>query len=98
MRFYRFQQILCALHFVNEEAAEETGKSDKKSPNFDRLYKVREYWETLYDSFYEGRAPARTISIDEEMIGFRGRCPFRVKMPNKPTHKKYGMKVLSQTQ
>ena len=35
--------------------------------------------------------PGENLCIDESIIGFRGRAPFRVFMPAKP--KKFGLKV-----
>lgn len=32
------------------------------------------------------------INIDEQLLAFRGRCPFRMYIPNKPA--KYGLKII----
>ena len=42
-------------------------------------------------SFKRLHQPGKDICVDEAIIGFKGRVPFRVYMPNKP--KKFGMKV-----
>nr|CAH7717465.1 unnamed protein product [Callosobruchus chinensis] len=36
--------------------------------------------------------PSAYLCIDEQLVGFRGRCLFRIYMPNKPN--KYGMKIV----
>lgn len=67
MKFHRFEQILHALHFTDIEKAKQNGLNDKNSPNFDKLWRIRDYWETVYDSFLKARAPSREVSIDEEV-------------------------------
>lgn len=34
--------------------------------------------------------PGSEVTIDEQLLGFTGRCPFRMYIPNKPD--KYGIK------
>ena len=79
----RYQNILKFLHF-NDNAT-------RPSDSTDKLYKLRpihdkvvENWRTLYN-------PDEQISIDEEMLKWRGRLSFRVYNKNKPT--KYGIKA-----
>ncbi|XP_029917511.1 piggyBac transposable element-derived protein 4-like [Myripristis murdjan] len=57
----------------------------------DELAAVRELWDEwssrlplLYD-------PGREVTVDEQLVPFRGRCPFRQYMPSKPT--RYGVKI-----
>ena len=35
--------------------------------------------------------PGTNLTIDEQLVTFRGRCPFRQYMPSKP--EKYGIKI-----
>jgi len=37
--------------------------------------------------------PLPFVCIDETLVGFRGRCPFRVYIPSKPDQ--YGLKIRS---
>ena len=60
-------------------------------PNFDRLYKLRDLLDLLPTSFRAAYRPAQDLSVDEAMIGFKGRLSFRQYMPAKPT--KWGVKV-----
>lgn len=36
--------------------------------------------------------PGSYVTIDEQLVGFRGKCPFRMYIPNKPS--KYGLKIV----
>ena len=60
-------------------------------PNFDSLYKLRDLLDLLPTSFRAAYRPAQDLSVDEAMIGFKGRLSFRQYMPAKPT--KLGVKV-----
>jgi len=37
-------------------------------------------------------SPGENITIDEQLLAFRGRCGFRMHIPNKPA--KYGIKIM----
>ena len=65
MSLKRFQQILQNLHFCDNAKAKEEGASDRKSPNFDRLYKIREVKDMFCEMFVKARAPGQTVTIDE---------------------------------
>ena len=82
----RFKAISRFLHFNNPD--EEPSLED---PHRDRLYKVRPIIDYLLGTFQASYNPHQNISVDEGMIGFRGRISFRQYMPNKP--QKYGFKV-----
>ena len=53
-------------------------------PNFDRLYKLRDLLDLLPTSFRAAYRPAQDLSINEAMMGFKGRLSFRQYMPAKP--------------
>ena len=40
----------------------------------------------------EGNIPGSILPVDEELVTFRGRCPFKQYIPYKPGH--YGIKFL----
>ena len=44
MPYNRFMKILQHLHVNDNEEDKRTGRSDKKSPNYDALYKVWNSW------------------------------------------------------
>ena len=52
---------------------------------------VRELWELFIQKCRTCYNPSANCTIDEQLVGFRGRCPFRVYMPQKLD--KYGIKI-----
>ena len=63
----------------------------KGETGYDALYKVRPMLEKLLQNFKCNYNLGRELSIDEHMIGFKGRISFIQYMPKKPT--KWGLKA-----
>ena len=82
----RFENISRFFHF-NDSSVEPRRGDD----GFDRLYKVRPILTHFNAKIPELYKPGKHISVDEGMIGFKGRLSFRQYMPAKPT--KYRIKV-----
>ena len=59
--------------------------------NYDPLYKVRPLVDSLNIKFPQFFKPGKNLSIDESMIGFKGKHHFKQYCPKKPT--KWGFKV-----
>lgn len=59
----------------------------------DRLAPIRELFELMIHSFQRFFTPSEYCTIDEQLVKFRGRCPFRMYIPSKPA--KYGLKVFA---
>jgi hypothetical protein len=76
----RFERILKFLHVNDNET-----QPDKQSPDFDPLYKISPLSQRLSDCCINEFVPSQHQSIDEQMIGFKGRHPFVHYMPKKPT-------------
>jgi len=76
-----FQYTLKFLHFDS---------AGPTSPN-DRMFKLRTIHNKITDCFMEVRSPGREVSIDEELMLWRGRLIFRQYIPCK-SHK-YGIKL-----
>nr|ABZ85926.1 transposase [Macdunnoughia crassisigna] len=53
---------------------------------------VRKIWDLFIHQCIQNYTPGAHLTIDEQLLGFRGRCPFRMYIPNKPS--KYGIKIL----
>ena len=57
----------------------------KGQPGHDPLFKVRPFLDPLIHNFQDAYHPSRELSIDESMIGFKGRLSFIQYLPKKPT-------------
>ena len=60
-------------------------------PGHDPLFKLRPFLQPLIANFQRCYTLAKEISVDETMIGFKGRLIFIQYMPKKPT--KWGLKA-----
>ncbi len=60
-------------------------------PSYDKLWKIREIMEVIKLRCKEIYTPGKCVSVDESMIGTRGRLSFLQYLPKKPT--KWGIKV-----
>ena len=76
----RFEQIFWMLHVSR-------GSPGKK------ISKVKDVLDMLLANFQNSFVPDRNLSVDETMVGFRGRFGSKQYMPSKPT--KYGIKVFT---
>ncbi|XP_038841602.1 piggyBac transposable element-derived protein 4-like, partial [Salvelinus namaycush] len=56
----------------------------------DRLAAVREVWDLWEERLQALYNPGPEVTVDEQLVPFRGRCPFRQYIPSKPA--KYGIK------
>ena len=63
----------------------------RDDPNYDPLYKMRPMIDLILPKLKDNYKPGENLSVDEGMIGFKGRVHFRQYMPAKPT--KWGNKV-----
>ena len=74
------------LHLADNE-----GYIPRGQEGHDNLYKLRPFLEPLLHNFQQCYILHRELSVDEAMIGFKGRLVFIQYLPNKPT--KWGMKA-----
>ena len=81
MKRDRWMSILMFLHFADNEAADVN----------DKLRKVRPLLDLLLTRFQEVYTPSQTISIDEELIAWKGRLNFRQYIPSKRA--RFGIKI-----
>ena len=80
----RYHQILRVLRFDNANARRSNRSADKFQP----IRYVFEEWDlNLRDSY----TPEPHMTVDEQLLCFRGSCLFRQYIPSKPG--KYGIKV-----
>ena len=83
----RFQTILEFLHF------NDNSNYDPNDPNRDRLFKVRPLVENLVQKFKTAYTSSQNVSIDEELMLWKGRLQFKQYNPNKRS--RFGIKYFS---
>ncbi|XP_055070455.2 piggyBac transposable element-derived protein 4 [Misgurnus anguillicaudatus] len=64
---------------------------DKRQEKHDKLAEIRDIWEKWIKRLRSMYNPGANVTVDEGMVRFRGRCPFKQFIPHKLG--KYGMKV-----
>lgn len=72
-----FLFLLLCLRF-DDRATREERKSQ------DRLAHIRETWEAFIANCTAYYEPYQNVTIDEQLLGFRSKCIFRMYIPNKP--------------
>lgn len=86
MSLRRFVFIVNHLRFDDVDTREERLSLDRLAP-----------FRNLFDEFVSRcqlyYTPFENLTIDEELVAFRGRCKFRQYLPNKPA--KYGIKIFA---
>ena len=75
----RFLLILKFLHLADNSKASPRGTS-----SYDKLYKLREFLNIIIIKFKTMFSMNRELSIDESIIGYKGRLSFLQYMPKKP--------------
>ncbi|KAJ4438274.1 hypothetical protein ANN_14213 [Periplaneta americana] len=81
---HRFRLLLKCLRFDNSVTHEDLKKRDQFAP-------IRDIWNMMMRKFPMFYNPNEFVTVDEELITFHGRCPFRLYIPTKPG--KYGIEV-----
>ena len=84
MSLKRFKMILRFCRFDNKNTREERRATDK-------LAAIRDVWTMFVSTLRIYYIPGTDLTVDEQLVPFRGRCPFRQYIPSKPA--KYGIKV-----
>lgn len=82
----RFRFFINCLRFDNTET-----RATRMATN--RFAPISEIWEMFIENCKTKYVPGLNITIDEQLIGFRGRCKFRMFIPSKPD--KYGLKLVA---
>ena len=83
----RFQSILMFLHFADNS------QYNVNYPDRDRLFKVRPIVDFLVSKFKMVYTPEVNVSIDEELLLWKGRLGFKQYIPNKRS--RFGIKMFS---
>lgn len=86
MAHRRFVFLLRCLRFDDVNTREERRTIDKLAP-------IRNVFDRFNQNCKVSYIPGSYLTLDEMLFAFRGRCGFRMYIPNKPA--KYGIKVFS---
>lgn len=79
----RFKQISRAIRFDDYANRRQMRSSDRFAP-------IRDFWDKWSAKLPLCFNPYAYVTVDEQLLAFRGRCKFRMYMPSKPA--KYGIK------
>jgi hypothetical protein len=82
----RFEEIVSALHLSNNRLQPARGEA-----GYDKLYKVRKLLDILNKNFKANAGMEEVVSVDEQMIPYKGTLLLKVFMKNKPS--KWGIKI-----
>jgi hypothetical protein len=86
MPLNRFQVFLSSARFDDK-----TSRIDRQQN--DKLAAIREFFDNFVEKCKAFYVPSPYVCVDETLVGFRGRCAFRVYIPSKPD--RYGIKIWS---
>ncbi|XP_071639052.1 piggyBac transposable element-derived protein 4-like [Temnothorax longispinosus] len=86
MSVKRFRFIGARLRFDDKTTRRERRASDLLAP-------IRELWDLFIGNCISNYTPCDNVTIDEQLLGFRGKFSARVYIKSKPA--RYGIKVLS---
>lgn len=84
MSIKRFEFLIRCLRFDDKETRDKRRDASKLAP-------VSDMWNIFLENCRKHYKPGSYLTIDEQLVPFRGRCPFRMFMPKKPA--KYGIKI-----
>lgn len=80
----RFYFLLQCLRFDDIRDRQQRKEIDKMAP-------IRELFEHMVQSFKSFFTPSEYCTLDEQLVAFRGKCPFQMYIPKKPA--RYGIKI-----
>lgn len=83
MPLRKFQLITECLRFDDKEERNIRGRN--------KLAPIQNVFEALVHRFQVLYKPGKCVTVDEQLLPFRGRCKFIIYMPSKPG--KYGIKI-----
>lgn len=84
MGLKRFQSMLSYIRFDDKNTRSYRRAKDKLAP-------IRDFFDTINSNLKRMYSPNDCLTIDEQLVPFRGRCPFKQYIPSKPD--RYGMKI-----
>ena len=89
--FYRAVMSLCQMQFLLRYIRFDNWNTREEQKTLNKLAAVSEVWEIFLKNIRRVYIPNESITVDEQLVGYRGRIPGRTYMPSKP--RKYGLKI-----
>lgn len=86
MSYQRFLFIIRCIRFDDIRTRKERVLTDK-------LAAIRDLFENIVSKFQQYFTPSEYVTIDEQLVAFRGHCNFRQYIPSKPN--RYGIKIFA---
>lgn len=80
----RFRFLIRFLNFDDKTTRQDRRLTDKLAP-------IRELFDIFVENCKKHFTMSQFVTVDEMLVGFRGRCSFRQYIPSKPA--KYGIKI-----
>lgn len=80
----RFGWLLGNIHLDDN-----TLMPDRKSADYDKLYKIRPFMKAMQENFERHFLPSCNVALDELMITFKGHSSMKQYLPNKPIKRGY---------
>ncbi|CAI5671651.1 unnamed protein product [Oreochromis niloticus] len=85
-----FRAYSSALRFDDREARRAV-RGEGGGSGYDKLARIRAVWDEWCARLPAMYRPGPEVTVDERLVPFRGRCPYRQYMPSKPA--RYGIKI-----
>jgi hypothetical protein len=86
MSITRFEFLTLCIWFDDKASRPEQTINDKSAA-------IRKIWDMFIANCKMYCTSSFYCTVDEQLLGFRGRCPFRVDIQNKPY--KYGIRIMT---
>ncbi|XP_018407155.1 PREDICTED: uncharacterized protein LOC108783160 [Cyphomyrmex costatus] len=83
MPYRRFEFLLACIRFDKKESRDAN----------DHFAPIRNLWDKFMANCESNYTPSSKCTVDEQLLGFRGRCRFRMYIKSKPD--KYGIKIVT---
>lgn len=81
----RFLFLVNCIRFDDKDTRAQRKKTDKFAP-------IRNIFSKFVQNSDKYYTNSEYVTVDEQLLGFRGRCPFKIYIANKPD--KYGIKIV----
>lgn len=92
---FRLTMSLARFKFLLRHIRFDDKRTRLERQTYDKLAAIRDVFDSFNSNLPKHFSLSAYTTVDEKLEAFRGRCSFRVYMPNKPN--KYGIKIYALT-